>query len=125
MRLSRTISAFALAVGLAGAACSSGEGPTNIEIPIAELRITNACPGMVEGNTCTLFAEAKTEQRAIVPNPVLRWFSSSSSVASVQENGGSALVTALGQGTATITVTNSSQTVSDFSRVTVLFCSKC
>ncbi|MGH7556566.1 MAG: Ig-like domain-containing protein [Gemmatimonadota bacterium] len=125
MRFARTVFAFAMAIGFAGPACDSGEGPTNIEIPIAQLSITNACPGMVEGNTCTLFAEAKTEQGAIVPNPVLRWFSSSSSVASVQENGGSALVTALGQGSATITVTNSSQTVSDDSRVTVLFCSKC
>ncbi|MGH7570509.1 MAG: hypothetical protein ACREMK_01515 [Gemmatimonadota bacterium] len=123
MRIPRTI--FALAIGLAGAACSGDEGPTAIEIPIAELRVTGSCGGMVAGSTCPLLAEAKTADGLVVANPVLDWFSNNPTIASVSGNSSSAVVTAHSEGNATVTVSNTSGTVSDDIRVNVLFCSKC
>lgn len=125
MRFARTVFAFAMAIGFAGPGCDSGEGPTNIEIPITELHLTTSCAGMVSGNTCTLVAQARTNGGLIVPNPVLDWFSSNPTIASVSGSSSSGLVSAHTEGSATITVSNTSGTVSDETRVSVLFCSKC
>ena len=112
--------------GLGGflAACGNEEGPTSIEIEIAHLRILNGC-AIAEGASCQLTAVAMTADSVIVPSPILRWTSSNVTVASVTGESSSATVEGRAIGDATITASNSTFTVSDDVRVTVLPCSKC
>lgn len=100
--------------------CSDSSGPTAIEIPISDLVITNdqACRGIVPDARCQFLVEARTEAGQLVSNPVLRWFSSNSTIASVNDSG---QVEATGSGTAMVTVTNSTGTVSDTAEVLVHF----
>ena len=117
MRLARTIPVLALAVGLTGASCSSDDGPTSIEIPIASIQIRSGVCAVPEGTTCNLFAEAKTADGTLIPNPVLRWSSSNTTVATVQGESSSALVSVRSVGTATITVCNTTCDISDSATV--------
>lgn len=104
---------------LAGAllACSDGSGPTAIEIPIDSLAFTSTCTALVPGDTCPLTVEAFTEDGQQIGNPVLRWTSFNSGVASVDTQG---LVTARAPGEATIEVSNTTATVSVRTLVHVL-----
>jgi hypothetical protein len=106
-----------LIVCVALAACSGGSGPTAIEVPIARIDIaSNDCIGVVEGDTCTIVARAFGTNGTQIGNPVMRWFTSHPAIAEVQ-NG---RVTARSPGTATITVTNSTASVSAEATVRVL-----
>ena len=85
MSLLRTLPAI-LAAGVALAACS-GEGPTAIEIPLAEVEITGRCPDVTVGHSCPMSARGITEDGQVVTNAVLRWSSSSPDIASVNPDG--------------------------------------
>lgn len=124
MHLART-SIFVLAVGFAGAACSDSDSPTSIEIDIAEIEINAGVCAIPEGATCNLSAEARTADGVVVSNPTLRWSSSNVSVATVQGESSAAVVRGIAIGSATVTVTNSTEDVSDAVPVSVLPCSKC
>lgn len=119
-----SIPALTLALGVVGVACGNEEGPTSIEIDIEHLRILNGC-AIAEGDSCQLTAVAMTADSVPIPNPILRWSSSSSTVATVTGESSNATVRGNAIGSATITVSNSTFTVSDDVRVTVLPCSKC
>ena len=109
-----TILALLVIVPVAG--CDES-GPTAIEIPIATLEITNGCTVMIEGSECTIGVIAMTEEGQSIINPVLRWFSSNPSVSILNDRG---RIAAVAPGQATVTVSNSTETVSDDTRVTVL-----
>jgi hypothetical protein len=106
---------FALLLMVPCVGCSES-GLTAIEIPIVSLEITNGCTVMIEGSTCTVRVIAMTEDGQSITNPVLRWFSNSSSVAVRNDRG---LIEAVAPGAATVTVSNSTGTVSDATSVTV------
>ena len=125
MRVSRTVSTLGLVLGLTVLSCSDSEGPTSIEIPIATIQIRSGGCFVEEGASCQVLAEAKTADGVIVSNPILRWTSSNSSVASVEGESSSATVRTHAPGDATVTVTDTTGDVSDSMRVTVLLCSKC
>jgi hypothetical protein len=117
----RTLTRAALCAAFLSAlavACGS-DGLTTIELPIATLEIQNAgaCNGVVPQARCQFVVEARTAEGQLITNPILRWFSSNSAVASVSDEG---LVEALSSGQATITVTNSTGTASDSANVLVL-----
>lgn len=114
MRIRATILALFLIAPIA--ACDES-GPTAIEIPIESLEITNGCTVMIEGSQCTVGVIAMTPEGQSIINPVLRW-SSSSSVVSIRNDRG--LIQANAPGQATVTVSNSTGTVSANTRVTVL-----
>lgn len=124
MHLART-SILVLAAGLAGLSCSDGNGPTSIEIDIADVQIRSGVCAIPEGSTCVMTAEAKTADGVLVVNPILRWDSSDTNVAVVDGEGTSVTVTARSIGSATITVSDSSGEATDTERVSVLPCSKC
>ena len=109
-----TILALLLIVPVAG--CDES-GPTAIEIPIASLEITSGCAVMIEGSECTVGVIAMTEQGQSIINPVLRWSSNGSAVAIRNARG---LIAAVAPGQATVRVENSTGTVSDDTRVTVI-----
>jgi hypothetical protein len=94
------------------AGCNSGGGPTAIEIPIDRLEIVAACGAIAETETCTFRAEAFSGTQQVA-NPVLRWSSSNSTVATVEEQGTSAVVRGRQSGQVSITVSNTTGTVSD------------
>ena len=125
MRVSRTVSTLGLVLGLTALSCSDSEGPTSIEIPIATIQIRSGGCFVEEGASCQVLAEAKTADGVIVSNPILRWTSSNSSVASVEGESSEATVRTHAPGDATVTVTDTTGDVSDSMRVTVLLCSKC
>ncbi len=125
MRLAR-IPILALAIGLVGAACDNTEAPTSIEIDIDEIQIRPGVCAIPEGATCSVQAEAKA-QGIVVANPVLRWSSSNTTVASVEvgSNNSTATVRGLSLGSATIRVENTNGDAFDEVRASVLPCSKC
>jgi len=92
-------------------------GPTAIEIPIESLEITNGCTVMIEGSECTVGVIAMTPEGQSVINPVLRWSSNNSAVVIRDQRG---RIAAVAPGQATVRVENSTGTVSDDTRVTVL-----
>lgn len=92
-------------------------GPTAIEIPIESLDITRPCTVMIEGSDCTIGVIAMTPEGQSIINPVLRWSSSSPAVSIRNDRG---LIRANAPGQATITVSNSTGTVSANTSVTVL-----
>ncbi len=114
MNIRATVLAVFLIAPLAGCGDS---GPTAIEIPIESLEITSGCTVMIEGSECTVRVIAMTPEGQSIINPVLRW-TSSSSVVSIRNDRG--LIAANAPGQATVTVSNSTGTVSDNTRVTVL-----
>lgn len=105
-------------------ACSNSDGPTSIELEIDELRIVSGACAMPEGGTCQVEAQALSNG-VPVSNPVLRWSSSNNTIASVDGNGRSALVRGLAVGSARVTVSDTTERVSDDVSVSVLPCSKC
>ena len=124
MRFPRFAYALGIALGLTMPACSDSEGPTSIEIPIATIRILGGC-FMEEGASCSLSAEAKTSDGTIVSDPVLRWSSSATNVATVEGDGRTAVVHARALGSATIRAENTTGDAFDDTEVLVLPCSKC
>jgi hypothetical protein len=114
MNIRTAVLALFLIAPLAG--CNDS-GPTAIEIPIESLEITSGCAVMIEGRECTVGVIAMTPEGQSIVNPVLRW-SSNSSVVVIRNNRG--LIAAVAPGAATVTVSNSTGTVSDDTRVTVL-----
>lgn len=120
MSLLRNLPAI-LAAGGVLVACSS-DGPTAIEIPLAEVQITSPCPSMGEGETCVMAARGITAEGQIVTNAVLRWSSSASSIVQVNNEG---RVFGLAPGKATITVEAALGQGSDTSDVNVFPCTKC
>jgi uncharacterized protein YjdB len=72
-----------------------------------------------------VLAEARTADGVLVSNPILRWSSSNTSVASVEGESSTATIRAVAIGNATVTVTDTSGDIADDMRVTVLACSKC
>ena len=125
MRFPRTASALGLALGLAVLSCSSSDGPTSIEIPIADIQIRSGGCFVPEGESCNVLAEARTAEGILISNPILRWSSSNTTVASVQGESSTATVRAHAIGDATVTVTDTTGDVTDDMRVSVLPCSKC
>lgn len=125
MRFPRTASALGLALGVIVLSCSSSDGPTSIEIPIASIQIRSGGCFVPEGATCPVTAEARTIDGVLVSNPVLRWSSSNTTVASVVGESSTATISAHAIGNATVTVTDTTGDVSDDMRVSVLPCSKC
>ena len=124
MRHARSIPVLAVAAGLAAASCSNSNGPTAIEIPIADIQIRSGSCAVEEGRTCNLFAEAKTADGTIVTNPILRWSSSNPTVATVEGQSSQAVVSIHSVGTATITVSNTTGDVSDTAKVRGLLATK-
>ncbi len=93
-------------------------GPTAIEIPIESLEITGSgCAVMIEGSECTVGVIAMTPEGQSIINPVLRWSSMGSAVAILNQRG---RIRAVAPGQATVRVENTTGTVSDETRVTVL-----
>ncbi|HKY59486.1 MAG TPA: Ig-like domain-containing protein [Gemmatimonadota bacterium] len=125
MRFPRTASALGLSLGLAVLSCSGSDGPTSIEIPIAEIEIRSGGCFVPEGESCNVLAEARTAEGILISNPILRWSSSNTTVASVEGESSTATVRAHAIGDATVTVTDTTGDVSDDMRVSVLPCSKC
>lgn len=121
MKLLRTALAL-LAIALFLPACSSEDGPTAIEIPLARVEITSPCPTMGEGDTCQMAARGITAENQVVTNAVLRWSSNASSVAQVSTEG---RVFGVGPGRATITVEAAFGTGEATSEVVVFPCTKC
>jgi hypothetical protein len=115
MKIKGTIHAVA-AAALILPACSGDSGPTAIEIPLARVEITGPCPFVDEGATCQMAARGITADNEIVTNAVLRWSSSASSIAQVNNEG---RVLGLSPGTATITVEASFGQGRDTARVAV------
>ncbi|HUP20183.1 MAG TPA: hypothetical protein VM778_09550 [Gemmatimonadota bacterium] len=101
-----------LGTALLALACSGGGGPTAIEIPIDRLELVLSCGTIPETQTCVFRAEAFSGEQQVA-NPVLRWFTSNSTVATVEGAGSSATVLGRQTGQATITVSNSTGSVSD------------
>jgi hypothetical protein len=124
MRVPRTVSALGLALGLTALACSNTDGPTSIEIPIDEIQVRSGGCFVAEGESCQLFAEARAGG-ILVSNPVLRWISNATHIATVEGESSTATVHARAVGNATVTVSNTTGDVSDDVRVSVLPCSKC
>ena len=125
MRVPGTVYALGFALGLTMPACSNSEGPTAIEIPIATIQIRSGGCFVEEGATCNVLAEARTAEGVLITNPVLRWSSSNTTVASVVGESSQATIHAQAIGDATVTVSDTTGDVSDDMRVTVLRCSKC
>lgn len=105
-----------LLLALLVAACSGKGGPTAIEIPIARIQITKACPIVIEGEQCQIGAVAFTEDDQRIENPVLRYLSSTAA-AEVTTRG---VVIGRAPGSGTIFVTNSTGSVSRQFDVAVL-----
>jgi hypothetical protein len=114
MNIRATTLALFLIAPLAG--CDES-GPTAIEIPIESLEITSGCTVMIEGRECTVGVIAMTPDGQSIINPVLRWTSNSPAVVIRNDRG---LIFANAPGQATVTVSNSTGTVSAETRVTVL-----
>jgi hypothetical protein len=125
MRFPNIVSALGLALGLAVLSCSSSDGPTSIEIPIASIQIRSGGCFVEEGASCNVLAEARTLEGVLVSNPILRWTSSNTTVASVVGESSTATIRANAIGDATVTVTDTTGDVADDMRVSVLPCSKC
>lgn len=125
MRVPGTVYALGFALGLTMPACSNSEGPTAIEIPIATIQIRSGGCFVEEGATCNVLAEARTAEGVLITNPVLRWSSSNTTVASVVGESSTATIHAQAIGDATVTVSDTTGDVSDDMPVTVLRCSKC
>ena len=103
-------------------ACSSDEGPTAIEIPLARVEITAPCPTVDIGSSCPMTARGITADNQILTNAVLRWSSNSPSIVSVNPDG---RVFGIAPGQATILVEAAFGQGSDTSEVTVFPCTKC
>lgn len=106
MRMRFILLGLVALVTTGGLACSSEDGLTSIELPIATLEFTpgsRACRGMIEGGTCALEVIAMTADSQQIGDPVVLWSTSNSSIASVDEDG---LVTARNAGFAVIRVSN-------------------
>ena len=115
-------SALAIAIlAVASLACSE-DGPTAIEIPLAEVEIITPCPTVDEGATCQMTARGITAEGAIVTNAVLRWSSNAGAVAQVDDDG---RVFGVGPGQAVITVEAAFGEGSDTAEVLVFPCTKC
>jgi hypothetical protein len=125
MRIPRTAYALGFALGLTMPSCSDSEGPTSIEIPIATIDIRSGGCFVEEGATCPVHAEARTAEGVVISNPVLRWSSSNTTVASVTGESSTATIHAQSIGDATVTVSDTTGDVTDDIQVTVLRCSKC
>jgi uncharacterized protein YjdB len=78
-----------------------------------------------EGASCNVVAEARTAEGVLISNPVLRWSSSNTTVASVTGESSTATIHAQSIGDATVTVSDTTGDVTDDIQVTVLRCSKC
>ena len=106
-----------IALTVLGLACSGGSGgPTAIEIAVAGIEVTQPCGVVIEGENCQIGVRATAEDGRVIQNPVLR-YNSNSSAADVSDRG---LVTGLAAGSGTITVTNSTGSVTDDFRFNVL-----
>jgi hypothetical protein len=125
MRIPRTAYALGFALGLTIPSCSDSEGPTSIEIPIATINIRSGGCFVEEGASCNVVAEARTAEGVLISNPVLRWSSSNTTVASVTGESSTATIHAQSIGDATVTVSDTTGDVTDDIQVTVLRCSKC
>ncbi|HEY7473320.1 MAG TPA: Ig-like domain-containing protein [Gemmatimonadota bacterium] len=121
MKLQRTAPAL-LAAALLLPACSGGEGPTAIEIPLARVEITQPCGNIGEGDVCQMAARGITADNQIVTNAVLRWSSNASSIAQVNDDG---RVFGVGPGRATITVEAAFGQGEDSAEIIVFPCTKC
>ena len=97
-------------------ACND-EGPTAIELPIGELEFTTRCSPIIVEQNCRPGVIARTPEGQTISSPVLRWSSNNSSVASVNNEG---LIRALSAGSAVITVSNTTSTVTAQQEVLVL-----
>ena len=106
---------------VAALACSS-DGPTAIEIPLAEVEIITPCPTVDIGASCPMSARGITAEGQIVTNAVLRWSSSNPSAVQVNSDG---RVFGLGVGKSTILVEAAVGQGSDTSEVVVFGCTKC
>ena len=120
MSVNRT--ALAIAALAVGATACSDDGPTAIEIPLAQVEIITPCPTVDEGATCQMTARGITAEGAIVTNAVLRWSSSAGSVAQVDDDG---RVFGVGPGQAVITVEAAFGEGSDTAAVFVFPCTTC
>ncbi|HET9581803.1 MAG TPA: Ig-like domain-containing protein [Gemmatimonadota bacterium] len=125
MRVLRTVSGLGMALALSVLACSNSDSPTAIEIPIATIEIRSGGCFVEEGASCPVFAEAKTPDGVIVSNPILRWTSSNTTVATVDGESTNATIHARTIGNATITVSDTTGDVTDDIPVRVLRCTKC
>lgn len=115
-------SALAIAsLAIAALGCSD-DGPTAIEIPLAEVEITQGCGSIGEGDICQMEARGMTAEGQIVTNAVLRWSTNAGSVAQVDDDG---RVFGVGPGRATITVQAAFGEGEDSSEVLVFACTKC
>ena len=114
-----------MAPGLLAAAllaCGGDDGPTAIEIPLAQVEITAPCPTFDIGSTCLTTARGITADNQIVTNAVLRWSSNANSVVQVNSEG---RVFGVAPGRATITVEAALGQGSDTAEVLVFPCTKC
>lgn len=114
MRLITTIAVGAIALSLA-TACND-EGPTTIELPIATIEL-GSCPPLVVPSSCRPDVVAMTADGDFIADPILRWTIANGGVARVSDDG---LVTAVGAGRTTLTVSNTTGTASDNTEITVL-----
>ena len=119
MKLQRTAPGLLAAALLA---CSGNEGPTTIEIPLAQVEITSPCPTVDIGSTCQMTARGITAENQIVTNAVLRWSSNANSIVQVNSDG---RVFGIAPGKATITVEAALGQGSDTAEVLVFPCTKC
>ena len=106
----------------AGMMACSDEGPTAIEIPLAQVEITAPCPTVDIGSTCLMTARGITADNQIVTNAVLRWSSNANSVVQVNSEG---RVFGIAPGRATIRVEAALGQGSDTAEVLVFPCTKC
>ncbi|HUF89145.1 MAG TPA: Ig-like domain-containing protein [Gemmatimonadota bacterium] len=85
MSLLRTVPAI-FAAGMTLAACSD-DGPTTIEIPLAQVEITAGCSAIGEGESCPMQARGITADGEILTNAILRWSSSATEIVQVNAEG--------------------------------------
>ena len=118
MKLQRMVPGLLAAAVLA---CSD-DGPTAIEIPLAQVEITAPCPTVDIGSTCQMTARGITAENEIVTNAVLRWSSNANSIVQVNSEG---RVFGIAPGKATIRVEAALGQGSDTAEVLVFPCTKC
>lgn len=114
--MQQSILAVAAAIAVVSS-CGGDDGPTAIELPVDSIEIVQGCTAVFEGERCQIVVVAMTDEGQRISNPVLRWSSSNSSVATVDSEG---LVRGVAGGDATIRVSNTTETASDQTRVRVV-----
>jgi uncharacterized protein YjdB len=105
-----TESGLVTAVSVGGAIITaSSEGKSAVasitvsEVPVASIAVTPTVSDLVAGQTTQLSVELRSASGSPLTGRAITWSTSSSDVATVSSDG---LVTAVGQGTATITATS-------------------